>query len=135
MLKSDLWDYSDAYTVVKGSLSIRVTNNANRTNKKLTFKNNAPFRSCISKINSTFIDNAEDLDIVMPMYNLLEYSDNYTMTGSLWNYYRDEVKDDKNENDNSNNTINNNKTITSQSFQYKTKIIGSTPNKKSILDA
>ena len=135
MLKSDLWDYSDAYTVVKGSLSIRVTNNANRTNKKLTFKNNAPFRSCVSKINSTFIDNAEDLDIVMPMYNLLEYSDNYTMTGSLWNYYRDEVKDDKNENDNSNNTINNNKTITSQSFQYKTKIIGSTPNKKSILDA
>ena len=135
MLKSDLWDYSDAYTVVKGRLSIRVTNNANRTNKKLTFKNNAPFRSCVSKINSTFIDNAEDLDIVMPMYNLLEYSDNYTMTGSLWNYYRDEVKDDKNENDNSNNTINNNKTITSQSFQYKAKIIGSTPNKKSILDA
>ena len=80
MLRSDLWDYSDAYIVVNGRLSIRGTNNANRTNKKLTFKNNAPFRSCISKINSTFIDNAEDLDIVMPMYNLLEYSDNYSMT-------------------------------------------------------
>ena len=136
MLRSDLWDYSDAYIVVNGRLSIRGTNNANRTNKKLTFKNNAPFRSCISKINSTFIDNAEDLDIVMPMYNLLEYSDNYTMTsGSFRNYYRDEVKDDKNENDNRNNIINNNKTITSQSFEYKTKIKRSTPNKNNILDA
>ena len=135
MLRSDLWDYSDAYIVVNGRLSIRGTNNANRTNKKLTFKNNAPFRSCISKINSTFIDNAEDLDIVMPMYNLLEYSDNYTMTsGSFRNYYRDEVKDDKNENDNRNNIINNNKTITSQSFEYKTKIKRSTPTKNNILD-
>ena len=136
MLRSDLWDYSDAYIVVNGRLSIRGTNNANRTNKKLTFKNNAPFRSCISKINSTFIDNAEDLDIVMPMYNLLEYSDNYPMTsGSFRNYYRDEVKDDKNENDNRNNIINNNKTTTSQSFEYKTKIERSTPNKNNILDA
>ena len=67
--------------------------------KKLTFKNNAPFRSCISKINNTFIDSAEDLDIVMPMYNLLEYSDNYSMAlRSLWNYYRDEINDDSNEN-------------------------------------
>ena len=67
--------------------------------KKLTFKNNAPFRSCISKINNTFIDSAEDLDIVMPMYNLLEYSDNYSMASrSLWNYYRDEINDDSNEN-------------------------------------
>ena len=49
-------------------------------NKTLTFKNTAPFRSCISKINNTFIDNAEDLDIVMPIYNLLEYSDKYSMT-------------------------------------------------------
>ena len=136
MLRSDLWDYSDAYIVVNGRLSIRGTNNANRTNKKLTFKNNAPFRSCISKINSTFIDNAEDLDIVMPMYNLLEYSNNYPMTsGRFRNYYRDEVKDDKNENDNRNNIINNNKTTTSQSFEYKTKIERSTPNKNNILDA
>ena len=51
------------------------TNNANTRIKRLKFKNNAPFRSCISKINSTFIDSAQDLDTVMPMYNLLEYSD------------------------------------------------------------
>ena len=67
---------------------------ADRRNKKLTFKNNAPFRSCITKTNNIFIDNAEDLDIVIPMYNLLEHSDNYSMiSGSLWNYYRDEVND------------------------------------------
>ena len=63
------------------------TKNANRRNEKVTFKHNAPFRSCILKINNTFIDNAKDFDIVMPMYNLLEYSDNYSMTsGSVWNY-------------------------------------------------
>ena len=65
-------------------------------NRELTFRNSALFRSCISKINNRFIDSAEDLDIVMPMYNLLEYSDNYSMaSGSLWNYYRDEVNDDE----------------------------------------
>ena len=84
MLRSDLCDYSDAYIVVKGIISVTVTNGVNRTNKKLVFKNNAPFRSCITKTNNTFLDNAEDLDIVMPMYNLVEYSDNYSMTsGSL----------------------------------------------------
>ena len=56
------------------------------------FKNNAQFKSWISKVDSTLIDNAEDLDIVIPMYNLLEYSQNYSMTpGGLWNYYRDEI--------------------------------------------
>ena len=58
---------------MKGRISVRGTNDANKRNKKLTFKNNAPFRSCKSKINNTFIDNAEDFGIVMPMYNLLEY--------------------------------------------------------------
>ena len=107
-----------------------------KRNKKLTFKNNAPFQSCISKINNTFIDNAEDLDIVMPMYNLLEYSDNYSMTsGSLWNYYRDEINDDANENNAARNKINNNKTITSKSFEYKTKLLGRTSNNNNILDA
>ena len=73
---------------MKGRISVRGTNDANKRNKKLTFKNNAPFRSCISKINKIFIDSAEDLDIVMPRYNLLEYSDNYSkMSGNLWNYY------------------------------------------------
>ena len=59
--------------------------------KKVAFKNNAPFNSCITKINNTLIINAEDSDIVMPMYNLIEYSRNYRKTtGSLWNYYRNE---------------------------------------------
>ena len=82
-------DYNDAYIVAKGV--INVTNPANNAyDKKLVFKNNALFTSCISKINDTLIDNAEDLDIVMPMYNLIECSKNYRKpTGSLWNYCRD----------------------------------------------
>ena len=85
MLRSDLCDYCDAYIVVKRK--IIVTNPDNDAyDKKLAFKNNALFISCISKINNTLIDNAEDLDIVMRMYNLLEYSKNYRKTsGSLWN--------------------------------------------------
>ena len=87
MLRSDLCDYSDLCIVVQRRISITGTDNANRRNKKLTFKNNAPFISYISKINNTFVANAEDLDIVMPMYNLLEYRYNYSITsGSLWNY-------------------------------------------------
>ena len=90
MLQSDLCHYSDAYIVVKGTISVTKPNN-DAYNKKLTFKNNVPFTSCISKINNALIDNAEDLDIVIPMYNLIEYSKNYSKTsGTLWNYYRDE---------------------------------------------
>ena len=97
MLRSDLCDFNDAYIVVKGNITVNkktftaadfeapnnTVNNANVTNtinnntfgeKKLVFKNNAPFINCISKINSLKIDNAEDLDVLMPMYNLLEYS-------------------------------------------------------------
>ena len=85
-------------------ISVRGTNNANTGNKKLTFKNNSSFRSCILKINNTFIDNAEDLDVIMPMYNLLEYSNNYSKTSeSLWNYYRDEINDSANKNNGVNN--------------------------------
>ena len=80
MLKSDLCDYSDAYIVVKGVITVTGANNDSRINKKLVFKSNASFQSCISKINNRFMDNAEDLDIVMVMYNLLEHSDNYSMT-------------------------------------------------------
>ena len=81
---------------------------------KFVLKNNAPFISCISKINGVKIDNAEDLDVVMPMYNLLKYSKNYKKTtGSLWNYYRDEPS----------NTIGNNNItdsiLNSKSFDYK----------------
>ena len=74
VLRSDLFDYNDAYIVVKGIMSVRGTNDANKRKKKLTFKNNSPFWSCISKINNKLIDNAQDLDIVIPMYNLLEHN-------------------------------------------------------------
>ena len=75
---------------MKGKITVTDPNN-DAYDKKLAFKNNALFASCISKINNTLIDNAEILDIVMTMYNLLEYSKNYSKTtGSLWNYYRDE---------------------------------------------
>ena len=107
MLRSDLCDFSDAYIVVKGNVTVTkktftvndidapnntadkatATNNATDNafgDKNLVFKNNAPFINCISKINGVKIDDAEDLHVVMPMYNLLEYSKNYKKTtGSL----------------------------------------------------
>ena len=90
MLRSDLCDFSDAYIVVKATITVTGINNRSRKNRPLAFKNNASFISCISKINNMLIDNAQDLDIAMPMYNLIEYSKNYgKTTGSLWNYYRD----------------------------------------------
>ena len=90
MLRSDLCDFSDAYIVVKGDITVTNPNNAKR-NKSVTFKNNAPFINCITKINDVKFDNAEDLDVVISMYNLLEYSKNYKKTTeSFWNYYRDE---------------------------------------------
>ena len=88
MLQPELSDYSDACIVIKGTITATDPNN-DVYDKKLTFKNNAPFISCVSKINNTLIDDAEDL--VMSMYNLIEYCKNYSKTtGSLWNYYRDE---------------------------------------------
>ena len=76
----------------------------------------------MSKINNTFINNAEDLNVVMVMYNLSVYSDNYSMTlGSLWNYYRDEINDNMNENNDNDYRVNNEKTMTSKSFEYKIK--------------
>ena len=87
MLRLDLFDYSDAYIVVKEEINAIDNNNDSRGNKKLTLKNNATFRLCKSKINNTFIDNAKHIDIVMPMYKLLGHSGNYSMTlGSMWNY-------------------------------------------------
>ena len=91
MLQSSLCDYSDAYIGVKGTVTIENTNNA-ANDKKLAFKDKALIISCISKINNTLIDNEEDLGIVVPMYNLIEYSKNCKkITGSLYNYYRDEL--------------------------------------------
>ena len=92
MLRSGLCDYSDAYIVVKGIFIVSVDErDRDEMNRQVILKNNAPFISCISKINGVLVENAEDLDIVMPLYNLLEYSKNYLKTsGYLWNYYRDE---------------------------------------------
>ena len=91
MLRSDLCDFSDPCIVVKGTITVTRGSNTSRKNRFLAFKNNSPFTNYISKINNVLIDNAEDLDIVMPMYNLLEYSKNYRKTtGCLLNYYRDE---------------------------------------------
>ena len=96
MLRSSLCDYSDAYILVKGNIS--VNNNAgagagaaaNNIGKKVIFKSRAPFTSCLNKINNTQIDNAEYIDIAMSMYNLLEYSDNYSKTyGSSWQYSKE----------------------------------------------
>ena len=94
ILQSDLCEFSDTYIVVKGDITLTKTNTRRFTetrNRFLAFKNNAPFTNCILKTSNVLNDNAEDLDIVMPMYNLLEYSKNYRKTtGSLWNYYGDE---------------------------------------------
>ena len=114
MLRSNLCDYADVYILVKGTITITGTGNdaatrqADEGDKGITFKNCAPFTKCISRINNTDIDNAQDIDIVMPMYNLIEYSDNYSKTsGSLWQYY----KDDPNDN-----------IANSESFKFKVKI-------------
>ena len=66
MLRLDLCDYTGAYIAVKGRISVRGTNDSNKRDKNLTFKNNAPFRTCVSKINNAFIENAKDLDTVIP---------------------------------------------------------------------
>ena len=97
ILKSDLCDYSNAHIVVKGDIALTKAENENFINLRnrfLAFKNNAPFTDCILKINGVLIDIVENLDVVMPRYNLLEDSKNYRKTtGSLWNYYRDEPDD------------------------------------------
>ena len=96
MLRSDLCDYSDAYIVVKEAIDLLASaaNENNKAEKNVAFKNNAPFRSCIPKINSSLLDNAEDLHIVMSMYNLSEYSQNYSVISwRLWNCYREKIDD------------------------------------------
>ena len=77
ILRSNLCDYSDAYILIKGTIAIAGKNQRDRQNRPLILKNNAPFISCITRINGELIEDADDLDIVMPMYNLLEYSKNY----------------------------------------------------------
>ena len=95
MLKSSLCDYSDEYILVKGTISVNDTAAGhvaanNNNNKKVILKNCAPFTNCVSETNYTQVDNAKDIDIVMAVYNLIEYSDNYAKTsGSLWQYCLD----------------------------------------------
>ena len=118
MLKSSLCDYSDAYILVKGKITIRgadaATRQADERDKGVAFKNCSPFTASKSNINNVEIDNCQDIDIVMSMYNLTEYSDNYTKTsGSLWQYYRDEPNDNL---------------ADSESFKSKIKITGKTPD-------
>ena len=127
MLRSDLCDYADTYIFINGTITVeadhigaRVDKNRDRKNIPLILKNNTPLISCII---SCIIEDAEDLDIVMPMYNLLEYSKNYGKTiGSLYNCYRDELT-----NDGDNNFANRN-VVNSNAFKYKNKIIGNTYN-------
>ena len=91
MLRSSLCDNNDAYILVKGTITVNNTAaadaNANNIDKKVIFKNCAPFTNCISKINNTQIENAKDIDIVMPMYDLIEYSDNYAKTSESLGQY------------------------------------------------
>ena len=94
MLRSDLCNYSDAYIVFKGDITLTDVTLIDVKNRLLALNNNALFTDCTLKINGVLIDSAENLDVVIPMYNLLEYSKNYRKTtGSLWNYYRDEPND------------------------------------------
>ena len=119
MLRSDLCDYADAYILVNSTITVTSQGNVirDKKNRPLISKNNAPFISLITKINNELIEDADDLDIVIPMYNLLEYSKNYKRTiGSLYNYYRDELSDDAD-----NNNFDNIKVVNSNAFKYKIK--------------
>ena len=126
MLRSDLCDFNDAHIVVKRDISLTIATDRNFIDLRgrfLAFKKNAPITNCISKINNVLIDNAEDLDIVMPMYNLLEYSNNYSKTTvSLWNSYKDQPNNPPRNNYNDDSITN------SASFKYKTSITGKTSN-------
>ena len=122
MLRTSLCDFSEAYVVLDGSIAVTAdataapnpvqTAQQNRENKNFIFKNCTPFTDCITKINSTMIENANNIDLAMPMYNLIEYSDNYEKTsGSLWQFKKDEPNDNIND---------------SESFKYKVKFTGQT---------
>ena len=126
MLKSSFCDYSDAYVHVEGTITVNNTSAApaaaNNTNKKVIFKNCAPFTIWISEINNTQAYNAKDIDIVMPMYNLIEYSDNYSKTsGSLWQYCKDVPAVNKD-----NAVVNFDDNNLTDSFKFKVKMAGQT---------
>ena len=119
MLRSNLCDYADAYIIVKGTITITgagaddAAKRLDERNKGIIFKNCVPFTKCISRTNNTDINYVQDIDILTPMYNLIEYSDNYSKTsGSLWQYYKDDPNDNITQ---------------SESFKSKIKITGKTP--------
>ena len=133
ILRNIICDYADSYIIVTANfklISNFSTANSNEVlqgkrlrvrNKNIIFKNIAPFLKCINKINGVEIDNAEDLDIVMNMYNLIEYSNNFTKTyGSLFNFSRDEKNDQALSG------------VNSKSFKFKTSIYGKSPTDDSI---
>ena len=109
VIKSNLCDYSDAYILVTGD----ITATGGDANTRIAFKNCAPFTKCITYINDQHVDNADNLDVIMPMYNLIEYSDNYSdSSGSSWRF----KKDEQNMN---NGNLANVTTDDSSSFKYK----------------
>ena len=115
IIKSSLCDYSDAYVLVTGNITAKVGD----ANNKVAFKNCAPFTKCITHINGEHVDGAENLDIIMPMYSLIEYSDNFSDTlGSFWQFERDESP--VTNAGNTDNVSTNNPT----SFRYKSSVIG-----------
>ena len=115
-IESSLCDYSDVYILVTGNINVTGGDN----NTKVAFKNCAPFKDCRTEINDTFVDYADFIDITMPMYNLIEYSDNYLydMSGSLWDFKRDEIVNNADVSNDDNDP----------SFNYKASIIGDTEN-------
>ena len=126
MLKSNLCDYSDAYILVKGTVNVNNTAaadaDADNTNGKVIFKNCAPFTNFISEINNKQVHNAKDIDIVMPIYDLTEYSDNYSKTSaSLWQYRKGIPAVDNN-----NAIVNFAENNLTDSFNFKVKMTGQT---------
>ena len=120
MLRSNLCAYTDPYILVKGIIKITGAGNddaakqADERDKSVTFKNCVPFTKCTSRINNTDIDNAQNINIVMPMYNLIEYSDSYSkISGRLWQYYKDDPDDN---------------IVDTESFKSKLKTTGKTPD-------
>ena len=114
-IESSLCDYSDAYILVTGN----ITATPNNATTQVVFKNCIPFEKFRTEINETFVDETDFINITMPMYNLLEYSDNYSDTScSLWQFKRDEITN------NADVTNDNN----APSFKYKANLIGNTEN-------
>ena len=112
-IESSLCDYSDAYILVTGN----ITGTPNNAATQVVFKNCAPFEKCKTEINETFVDETDFINITMPMYNLIEYSDNYSDTsGSLWQFKKDEIT-------NNADVTNDNNT---PSFKYKANFVGNT---------